>query len=219
MSITQQHIVDNHLHVGSLKRESNPKTRKYQLDNINGLTIINPDTIIIQLEAAKAKFQEAKQAKKEILVICEKSLYASEVEKLSGEVGFHYLNHKVPAGFLTNYDTLIQRIRSMNELRSFTQSDEFSKLTKKEKSTSLRKLKKIETIYKGVKSLSKKPDLVIVIDGKMMSGLISEIEKMKTDSIVIASTDFDRYRDENSLVVTNVQSHKALDFVMNTIVK
>lgn len=219
MSITQQHIVDNHLHVGSLKRESNPKTRKYQIDNINGLTIINPDTIIIQLEAAKAKFQEAKQAKKEILVICEKSLYASEVEKLSSEVGFHYLNHKVPAGFLTNYDTLIQRIRSMNELRSFTQSDEFSKLTKKEKSTSLRKLKKIETIYKGVKSLSKKPDLVIVIDGKMMSGLISEIEKMKTDSIVIASTDFDRYRDENSLVVTNVQSHKALDFVMNTIVK
>jgi ribosomal protein S2 len=105
----------------------------------------------------------------------------------------------------------------MNEMRSFTETDEFAKLTKKEKSSLLRNLKKVEATYKGVKNLSKKPDLVVVVDGKLMSGLISEIEKTGVDNIIIASSNFDRYWKDENLIVANVNSYNSLDMIMNYI--
>ncbi len=56
-------------------------------------------------------YSKAKKAGKEILVICEKSLYTDEIAEMATSGGFHYLNYKVPAGFLTNFDTLITRIK------------------------------------------------------------------------------------------------------------
>lgn len=217
MAVTKQDVLKAHMHIGNIKKLASTKTRSFWLDIKNGLVIIDPDKIATQLEKAKVKFQEAKKAGKEILVICEKSLYADEIAQMGSTQGFHYLNYKVPAGFLTNFDTLITRIRGMNELRSFIESEDFHKLTKKEQLTQQRKLKKVEMIYKGVKNLKKRPDLVVVVDGKSMMKFVKELEKISLDNIVIASTNFDTWRDKNSLVVANVDSYQSLDFGLSYI--
>lgn len=214
MAVTKKDVIDAHMHIGNIKKLASTKTRAFWLDIKNGLVIIDPDKIAQQLETAKAKVAEAKKAGKEILVICEKTLYADELESMADKGGFHYLNYKVPAGFLTNFDTLVTRIKGMNELRSFIESEDFKRLTKKEQLTSQRKLKKIEWIYKGAKNLRKKPDLVIVVDGKSMMKFVKELDKTGIDNIVIASTNFDTWRDKDSLVIANVDSYKSLDFAL-----
>lgn len=60
-----------------------------------------------QIEEAKAMFLAAKEKKQEVLVLCEKEIYKTEIEALSATFGFHYMNHKIPAGVLTNFDTLL----------------------------------------------------------------------------------------------------------------
>ncbi len=75
MAATKQDILKAHMHIGNIKKLASTKTRSFWLDIKNGLVIIDPDKIATQLENAKLKFQEAKKAGKEILVICEKSLY------------------------------------------------------------------------------------------------------------------------------------------------
>lgn len=214
MAVTKKDVMDAHMHIGNIKKLASTKTRAFWLDIKNGLVIIDPDKIAQQLETAKAKVQEAKKAGKEILVICEKTLYADELEQMADKAGFHYLNYKVPAGFLTNFDTLVTRIKGMNELRSFIESEDFKRLTKKEQLTNQRKLKKIEWIYKGAKNLRKKPDLVIVVDGKSMMKFVKELDKTGLDNIVIASTNFDTWRDKDSLVIANIDSYKSLDFAL-----
>jgi hypothetical protein len=37
------------------------------------------------------------------------------------------------------------------------------------------------------------------------------------DNIIIAGTNFSRRWDENNIIVTNIWSHKSLDFVMKSI--
>jgi ribosomal protein S2 len=54
----------------------------------------------------------------------------------------------VPAGFLTNFDTLKKRIDSMNTMSRFIETDDFRALTKKEKLVFNRKLERIKKIYK-----------------------------------------------------------------------
>ena len=136
---------------------------------------------------------------------------------MAAKNGFHYLNYKVPAGFLTNFDTLITRIKGMNELRAFIESEDFHKLTKKEQLTQQRKLKKVEVIYKGVKNLRKRPDLVVVVDGKSMMKFVKELAKTGMDNITIASTNFDTRWNKDNLVIANVDSYQSLHFGLSYI--
>jgi ribosomal protein S2 len=59
--------------------------------------VINPESIVNQLQTAKEKIQKAKAEGKTILVVCEKKMYATELAKLGDDLKIGYLNHKVPA--------------------------------------------------------------------------------------------------------------------------
>lgn len=219
MTITANDVIEAQAHIGTLKAEAHPKTNKYWAEVNNGVVVINPESVAQQLEAAAAKIQEAKKAGKEILVISEKKMIADELAQLGEAAGISYLNYKQPGGFITNFETFKKRIESMNSMERFVESDNYHALTKKEQLVYMRKLTRVLKIYKGVKKLTRKPELVIVVDGQMMDSLINEIVKSKIDNIVIAGTNFSRRWDEDKIIVTNIGSHKSLDFVLKSIIK
>lgn len=219
MSVSVQDIVAAQAHIGTLKNEAHPKTSKYWSEVTNGVVVINPEAIAEQLEAAKAQVAAAKAAGKEILVVCEKKMYAEELEALAAKAGVAFLNYKVSGGFLTNFDTFKKRIDSINEMVSFMETDAFASLTKKEQLVYKRNFERANKVYKGVTKLKKRPELVIIVDGNMLSTLIDEVEKLKgkLEAIVIAGTNFSRYWPENEIITTNINSYQSLDFVLKSI--
>ena len=219
MSVSVQDIVAAQAHIGTLKNEAHPKTSKYWSEVTNGVVVINPEAIAEQLEAAKAQVAAAKAAGKEILVVCEKKMYAEELEALAQKAGVAFLNYKVSGGFLTNFDTFKKRIDSINEMVSFMETDAFASLTKKEQLVYKRNFERANKFYKGVTKLKKRPELVIIVDGNMLSTLIDEVENLKgkLEAIVIAGTNFSRYWPENEIITTNINSYQSLDFVLKSI--
>jgi len=217
MTVSVNQILEAQAHIGTLKNEAHPKTSKYWSEVTNGVVVINPESVAQQLEDAKATIQKAKAAGKEILVVCEKKMYAAELEALAKKTGVSYLNYKVSGGFLTNFDTFKKRIDSINEMASFMESEAYAALTKKEQLVYKRNFDRANKVYKGVTNLKKRPELVIVVDGTMLSTLIDEVENLKgkLEAIVIAGTNFSRYWPENELVVTNINSYTSIDFVLN----
>ena len=218
MTITATDVINAQAHIGTLKSEAHPKTNKYWAEVTNGVVVIDPELLAQQLEHARTKIQEAKKEGKEILVICEKKMIADELAKLGDAFDVSYLNYKLPGGFITNFETFKKRIESMNGMERFMESENYLALTKKEQLVYKRRLARVLKIYKGVKKLTKKPDLVIVVDGHMMDSLIDEITKTKTDNIIIAGTNFSRRWDEDKIVVTNITSHKGIEFVLKSII-
>lgn len=219
MSVSVQDIVAAQAHIGTLKNEAHPKTSKYWSEVTNGVVVINPEVIAEQLEAAKAQVAAAKAAGKEILVVCEKKMYAEELEALAQKAGVAFLNYKVSGGFLTNFDTFKKRIDSINEMVSYMESDAFASLTKKEQLVYKRNFERANKVYKGVTKLKKRPEVVIIVDGNMLSTLIDEVENLKgkLEAIVIAGTNFSRYWPENEIITTNINSYQSLDFVLKSI--
>ena len=219
MSVSVQDIVAAQAHIGTLKNEAHPKTSKYWSEVTNGVVVINPEAIAEQLEAAKAQVAAAKAAGKEILVVCEKKMYAEELEALAAKAGVAFLNYKVSGGFLTNFDTFKKRIDSINEMVSFMETDAFASLTKKEQLVYKRNFERANKVYKGVTKLKKRPELVIIVDGNMHSTRIDEVENLKgkLEAIVIAGTNFSRYWPENEIITTNINSYQSLDFVLKSI--
>ncbi len=219
MSLTVEALCEAQLHVGSLKNEASPKTRKFWHGVQHNVVVINPEAIKWQLEQAQQKIKEAKAEKKQILVVCDKSMYTEELEKLSEAYGFHYLNEKVPGWFLTNFDTLMRRIKDLNSRLLFIDSEDFLRMTKKEQVAYKRDVAKIQQVYGGVRRLTHKPDLVVVIDAAWLTNFLNELKKEKIDNVVCCSTDFSQWRDESKLLVANMKSYKSLDFIMNSIFK
>ena len=207
-------IVKAKVYVWQPKNKSNPKTRDSWLGVFNGMVVFDPALIEEQLKAAKELIADTKKSNGEVLVICEKSLYKEELETLSNKAWFHYLNHKVPAWVMTNFDTLLWRIRSLKDLRSFMDSPALKTLTKKEQSMRKRELAKVEQVYKGVVNLKKKPDLVIIVDGQFMSKFVLEIQKLNSKAVVLASSDFDKWIDQQ-VVMCNTNSFDSIDYVLN----
>ena len=103
--VTAQQVMDAQVHLWSLKNESHPKTSQYWAEVNNGLVVINPEIIANQINALHDKLAAAKKEGKEILVVCEKKMYAQDLEELSKKLWFAFLNYKIPGGFLTNFDT------------------------------------------------------------------------------------------------------------------
>lgn len=217
MGFTIQWIVDNHVYVGGIKNTSSPKTKNFWTTVTNGTVVLNPDAQLKALNDIYVAVQEAKRDNKEIVVVCQKSGLSAFIAQLAEKHKFHYLTHKLPAGFLTNFDTLFSTIQQMNERKKFIASDNFVKLTKKEQSMNKRHLAKIEKIYEGVKNLQRKPELVIVVDASMFDGLVSEIALSKIPSVLLASTDFPQRWDRGNLAVMNMQNQKSPMYVLETL--
>ena len=216
--VTTQQVIDAQVHLWSLKNESHPKTSQYWAEVTNGLVVINPEIIANQINALHDKLAEAKKEWKEILVVCEKKMYAQDLEELSKKLWFSFLNYKIPGGFLTNFDTFKKRIDNINEMAGFLESEEFKTLTKKEQLVYKRKFLRANKVYKWVTKLTKRPDIVVVIDGTMLGNFLDEAKRIQNlETVVLASTNFPRYRPEDEIIMTNVASHTSIDFVVKNL--
>jgi len=157
---------------------------------------MNPEIIAQQINTLHEKIAKAKQEGKEILVVSEKKMYAQDLEELAKKSGFSYLNYKIPGGFLTNFNTFKKRIDDINEMASFLESEEYHSLTKKEQLVYKRKFARVNKIYKGVTKLTKRPEIVVVLDGNMLGIFLDEAKRIPNmDTLVIASSNFPRYWD------------------------
>jgi small subunit ribosomal protein S2 len=107
-------------------------------------------------------------------------------------------------------------IKTLTTLSSFVASPSFFDLTKKEQSMKKRLLKKIELVYKGVKSLKVRPDLVIILDGQLMQKFVHEAEKVGVPAIVCTSSNLNVWS-KSHLITCNINSSKSVDFVLKYI--
>lgn len=203
--------------LGGIKNASNPKTRKFRKEQTNGNIILDPEVQLNVLNEMHTMIQQAKKDNKEIVIVSLKSGLKDIVKSLAEKHDVHYLVEKLPGGFLTNFETLFRTIKTMNDQKQFMESESFTKLTKKEQTMNKRHLEKIENIYGGVKNLKKKPDMVIVVDGTMLSSLINEITITETESIVLNSTDFSQYWQGNNMAIVNLHNQKSPHYILETL--
>ena len=89
--VTAQQVIDAQVHLWSLKNESHPKTSQYWAEVTNGLVVINPEIIANQINALHEKLAAAKKEWKEILVVCEKKMYAQDLDSWRIPYKFWYI--------------------------------------------------------------------------------------------------------------------------------
>jgi small subunit ribosomal protein S2 len=154
---------------------------------------------IIDLEATSTKLMEAlevvkslAQGRKTILFVGSKAEAREALKRAADRLAQPYVASRWIGGTLSNFSEIKKRVNRLSELSTMREKGELAKFTKHERLLIDREITELEDMFGGLRSMSKLPDALIVVDPKHQSGAVKEAALLNIPVIAILNTDCDR---------------------------
>lgn len=176
------------VHFGHQTRYWNPKMKQYIYGSRNGVHIINLDKTEALFNDALNFISKKAAAKGKVLFVGTKRTASEQVKEFALQCGQFYVNHRWLGGMLTNYKTVRQSIKRLNELETQSTDGTFDKLTKKEALERTRDMAKLEKSLGGIKDMGGLPDVLFVIDAEVEHIAIKEANKLGIPVVAVVDT-------------------------------
>jgi small subunit ribosomal protein S2 len=183
--------VEAGVHFGHRASRWNPKMRPYIYARKNLIHIIDVRQTIRGLLRAKKYLTQITSRGSIVLFVGTKRQAADTVEREAERCSMPYVNDRWLGGSLTNYRTIRSRLTRLEELEKIRAGDEINTYSKKMQSALSREYRKMFRNLHGMRTMSRLPECLVVIDPKKEKNAISEARKMGVASIALIDTDCD----------------------------
>ena len=189
-NLTIQQLLEAGVHLGHKTLRWNPKMKKYIFGRRDTIHIIDLTQTIELIKQALEKVYETISSGGKVLFVSTKKQASESIAELAKDTGQYYVNHRWLGGMLTNWGTISNSIKKLEDLNK-NLSSENRGFTKKEllKMGTLRD--KLQRSLGGIKDMKKTPDLIFVIDTNYESLAIKEAIKLNIPIIAILDTNSD----------------------------
>ena len=185
-------LLESGVHFGHNVRRWNPKMKEYIYGVRNNIHIFDLRITLELLNAALTKIHETVSKSGKILFVGTKKQCSDVVKDLAMLNNNFYVNKRWLGGPLTNWKTISNSIKRLDEIELFLQDNDSSKnLSKKELLDISREKQKLELNIGGIKTLNGKPDLLIVFDVIKDKIAIKEATKLNIPVVAIVDTNAD----------------------------
>ena len=173
-------------------RRWNPKMRRFIFAERNGIHIIDLQKTLRQIELAQKLARDVIMRGDNVLFVCTKPQLAGIVRAEAERSGAMYITERWLGGLLTNFTTVKKQIRRMKDLETGSEAGgEFENYTKKEQLMLTRESDKLKKYLIGIRSMTRLPGLLFVVDSKKERIAVSEANKLGLPIIAIADTNAD----------------------------
>ncbi|MEM8608028.1 MAG: 30S ribosomal protein S2 [Myxococcota bacterium] len=203
-------------HFGHLTSRWNPKMKKHIFMQRNGIHIINlMHTQAMLNEAADAAARFARQGKR-ILFVGTKKQARETIKKHAEACESPYMVERWPGGALTNFQTIRQSIRRMEDIKKMEEDGTMAQLKKKERLMKARELEKLEKVLTGIAKMGRLPGALFIVDINREHIAVKEAQRLGIPIIAMVDTNCDP--DEvNYSVPANDDALKSIDLVTGVI--
>jgi small subunit ribosomal protein S2 len=179
-------------HFGFKKSRRHPTVTPYLFATKEGNDIFDLEKTASLLAAASEIVKEAGANGKTVLFVGTKTEVVEAVAKAAATVSMPYVVNRWIGGMLSNFSEMKKRINRLAELESGTVSGELErKYTKKERMVLGREATKLDHNFKGISTMTKLPDLMVVVDPRHDHIAVKEARAMRVPVIGIMSSDCD----------------------------
>jgi len=176
--ITSKRLLEVGAYFGHQTRLWNPKMKPYIFGERNGVHIIDLDKTIVKVEEAYAALKDIVTRGGKVLFVGTRKQHAEIIKSEAERSGSFYINNRWLGGTLTNFKTIVARIRYYRELEMQDADGTFDKYSKKEASN-LRKLKdKLAANFDGIKEMRRAPEAVFVVSPLNEANAVAEAKKL-----------------------------------------
>ncbi len=186
-NITIEQLLEAGVHLGHKTLRWNPKMKKYIFGRRDTIHIIDLTQTVELIKKALEKVYETISSRGNILFVSTKKQAAENIAQLAKDTNQYYVNHRWLGGMLTNWGTISNSIKKLDELNKNLVSENRG-FTKKELLKMSTQRDKLQRSLGGIKDMKKTPDLIFVIDTNYESLAIKEAIKLNIPIIAILDT-------------------------------
>jgi len=183
-------LLEAGVHFGHQVRRWNPKMKEYIFGERNGIYIID-------LQKTQRMFREAiafvtnliaEDKGKTVLFVGTKRQAQEAIREESEKCGQYYVNQRWLGGLLTNFQTVQKSIKRLKDLESMQTDGRYEKMTKKERIKLDRERESLNKNLSGIKSMSRLPDAVFIIDVKKEEIAVAEANRLGIPIVAVVDT-------------------------------
>ena len=186
--ITMRQMIEAGVHFGHQTRFWNPKMAQYIFGARNKIHIVN-------LEKTLPMFQEAQEAvrrlvanKGTVLFVGTKRQARDIIREEATRAGMPFVDYRWLGGMLTNYKTVKQSIKRLEEKTAALENAAEGGFNKKEILEMQRDVEKLERSLGGIKNMKGLPDAIFVIDTGYQKVLWLKLKKLGIPVIAVVDT-------------------------------
>ncbi len=185
-------LLESGVHFGHNVRRWNPKMKEYIYGVRNNIHIFDLRITLELLNTALTKIHETVSKSGKVLFVGTKKQCSDVVKELAILNNNFYVNKRWLGGTLTNWKTISNSIKRLEEIELFLKDNELSKnLSKKELLDISREKQKLELNIGGIRNLNGKPDLLIVFDVIKDKIAVREATKLNIPVVAIVDSNAD----------------------------
>lgn len=188
MSVTMRQMLEAGVHFGHQTRFWNPKMAPYIFGHRNKIHIINLENTLVMYEEAMKYVRQLSANKGVVLFVGTKRQARDIVREEAARCGSPYVDQRWLGGMLTNFKTIKQSIKRLQDMEIMVQDGTLDKLVKKEALDLQRELDKLNSSLGGIKDMKGLPDALFVIDVGYQKGAVTEARKLGIPVIGVVDT-------------------------------
>jgi small subunit ribosomal protein S2 len=183
-------LLEAGVHFGHQVRRWNPKMKEYIFGERNGIYIIDLQKTQRMFRDALAFVSDAiaEDRGKTVLFVGTKRQAQDAVREEAERSGQYYVNQRWLGGLLTNFQTVQKSIKRLKELEAMQTDGRYEKLTKKERIKLDREREGLNKNLSGIKSMSRLPDIVFIIDVRKEEIAVAEANRLGIPIVAVVDT-------------------------------
>ncbi len=185
-------LLESGVHFGHNVRRWNPKMKEYIYGVRNNIHIFDLRITVNLINNALVKIHETVSKSGKILFVGTKKQCEDTVKELASINNNFFVNKRWLGGTLTNWNTISNSIKRLEEIESFLNDEKSSKnLSKKELLDISREKDKLDLNIGGIRNLNGKPDLLVIFDVLKDKIAVLEAKKLNIPVVGIVDTNAD----------------------------
>lgn len=186
--VTMKSLLEAGVHFGHRTRRWNPKMRSYIFTERNGIHIIDLGQTVGQINKAYEMVREISANNGVVLFAGTKRQAQETISTEAERGGMPYVNQRWLGGTLTNFMTIRNRVKYLQELENRRVRGELELMTKKEALNIERKITKLNLRLGGIKNMETLPDALFVVDVRREHLAIKEANILNIPVIAMVDT-------------------------------
>ena len=189
--VSMKQLLEAGVHFGHQTRRWNPKMAPYIFTERNGIYIIDLQKTVKKLDEAYNFVFETASNGGEILFVGTKKQAADSIKEEAERAGAHFVNARWLGGMMTNFRTIKDRIKRLEQLHTMETDGTFDLLPKKEVSQLTLEIEKLEKFLGGIKNMKQLPGALFVVDPRKEKIAVAEARKLGIPVVAIVDTNCD----------------------------
>ena len=190
-NVSMRQMLEAGVHFGHQTRRWNPKMKPYIFGARNGIYIIDLQKTVRYFRTAYSFIRDISEKGEKVLFVGTKRQSRGAIEQYAAEVGMPYVTERWLGGTLTNFRTIRERLKRLEELDRLVESGEMKNYSKKMESQLMRERKKIQRNLGGVRAMTRLPGALIVVDTNREKNALLEAKSLGIPTVCLVDTDGD----------------------------